>query len=376
MANNGTKNSNDSQFFITLDRADELHGKHTLFGRVVGDTIFNVLKIGELELGADELPLYPPKIKTIRIISNPYDDIIPRITAAEKRAQQLAREQAMKEREDAQRAKGGKKNVKLLSFGGDEMADDDDGPALPRKKAIVRPDLVENPDAVPIPAPAPARPAPPKAKDPPKKAPTAPQAESSSKSAVDLASIRTKHAQEQSAESKARQVEIEKMEADIRKIARRRAGSGSEDDEPAKKKAKGPSYLEQELSKYSKGRAASRKNAKRKDESDVLAALESFRGKLQTLAPEPTDQEQLEAREEGEAEPAGQGEEEAGLEVDDDLGWLGHALHFPKDNAEVGKAERDYEVIDPRMRSARAQEEAREKRRQQKASVGQAFRRR
>ncbi|KAG9079556.1 Peptidyl-prolyl isomerase cwc27 [Ceratobasidium sp. UAMH 11750] len=41
MANNGTKNSNDSQFFITLDRADELHGKHTVFGRTVRDTIYS-----------------------------------------------------------------------------------------------------------------------------------------------------------------------------------------------------------------------------------------------------------------------------------------------------------------------------------------------
>lgn len=61
MANNGKKNSNDSQFIITLgavksyfmhasrsihfwndvDRADELHGKHTLFGRCVGDTIYS-----------------------------------------------------------------------------------------------------------------------------------------------------------------------------------------------------------------------------------------------------------------------------------------------------------------------------------------------
>ena len=61
MANNGEKNSNDSQFFITLgesaficsaevvsprpssvlDRADELNGKHTLFGRVIGDTFFS-----------------------------------------------------------------------------------------------------------------------------------------------------------------------------------------------------------------------------------------------------------------------------------------------------------------------------------------------
>lgn len=40
-ANNGQKNSNDSQFFITLDRADELNGKHTLWGRCVGDTFFS-----------------------------------------------------------------------------------------------------------------------------------------------------------------------------------------------------------------------------------------------------------------------------------------------------------------------------------------------
>lgn len=33
MANTG-ENDNGSQFFITLDRADELTKKHTLFGRV------------------------------------------------------------------------------------------------------------------------------------------------------------------------------------------------------------------------------------------------------------------------------------------------------------------------------------------------------
>lgn len=33
MANSG-KNDNGSQFFITLDRADELDKKHTLFGKV------------------------------------------------------------------------------------------------------------------------------------------------------------------------------------------------------------------------------------------------------------------------------------------------------------------------------------------------------
>lgn len=53
--------------------------------------------------------LSPPKIKSVRIIDNPFDDIVPRITAEEKRAQQRARAEAMKEREDAERRKGAKK---------------------------------------------------------------------------------------------------------------------------------------------------------------------------------------------------------------------------------------------------------------------------
>ena len=51
----------------------------------------------------------PPKIKSIKIVDNPFDDIIPRITAAEKRAQQRAREVAQQEREEEQRKKGAKK---------------------------------------------------------------------------------------------------------------------------------------------------------------------------------------------------------------------------------------------------------------------------
>jgi len=41
-------------------------------------------------------------------LDNPFDDIVPRITAAEKRAQQLAKEQGIREREEAAR----KKNIR------------------------------------------------------------------------------------------------------------------------------------------------------------------------------------------------------------------------------------------------------------------------
>jgi peptidyl-prolyl cis-trans isomerase SDCCAG10 len=42
MANSSRKNTNTSQFFITLDRADELSNKHTLFGKVVGNTYYSI----------------------------------------------------------------------------------------------------------------------------------------------------------------------------------------------------------------------------------------------------------------------------------------------------------------------------------------------
>ena len=41
MANSSKRNTNASQFFFTLDRADELTGKHTMFGRVVGNTMYS-----------------------------------------------------------------------------------------------------------------------------------------------------------------------------------------------------------------------------------------------------------------------------------------------------------------------------------------------
>ncbi|OBZ66492.1 Peptidyl-prolyl isomerase CWC27 [Grifola frondosa] len=348
MANNGTKNSNDSQFFITLDR----------------DTIFNVMKIGSMEIDENERPLYPPKIKRIRIIDNPFDDIVPRITAEEKRAQQRAREKAQREREEEQKRRGAKKDVKLLSFGAEEGAEEE--PIAFKKKPIVRPDLVENPEQ-PVAIPALLSSTPKEKTSKPTQSAAEPKTEAKpSKEASEITKIREKHAQEQAAQSNARKTEIEKMEAEIRKLARR--GGEDSDEEPAKKKAK-KSYLEEEMAKYSKGRGLHKKgkDGKRKDEGDVLAALNSFRSKLKGTAldgePEAPEQEQGEAAEQ--KLPVG---EDPGMEVDNDTGFLSHALYFPKGNEEeVAKAERDYEVIDPRQRGARAKEEERERRRAMKA---------
>ncbi|KAF7983655.1 hypothetical protein HWV62_19537 [Athelia sp. TMB] len=371
MANNGSKDSNDSQFIITLDRADELHGKHTLFGRCMGDTVYNVIKIGEMEIDANERPVYPPKIKGIRIIDNPFDDIVPRITAEEKRIQQRAREEAQKEREEEQRRKGAKKNVKLLSFADDDDAVDEEEPVVFKKKAIVRPDLIDNPEQrSALPEMLAATPKVPQMiPEPPAKPQKESKKLSTPKDTVDITKIREQHRQEQESGSNSRKAEIEKIEADIRKISRRRNGGADSDDEPSKKKVK-KSYLEEELAKYSKGKGS--KKGKRKDEGDVLAALNSFRGKLQSSMPDGPDDAEMDdgGGEEGEKVPQA-GEEDPGIEVDDDRGFLTHALHFPKDDGEeTRKADREYEVIDPRERGAKAKEEERERKRLAKAKAG------
>jgi peptidyl-prolyl cis-trans isomerase SDCCAG10 len=162
------------------------------------------------------------------------------------------------------------------------------------------------------------------------------------------------------------------MEAEIRRLTKKQGG-GDSDDEPAKKKPK-KSYLEEELAKYSKGRGMYKKGkeGKRRDETDILAALDSFRGKLKNTAFGTTGEtatEEASGNGVGEEKEGGAvGEEISTMEVDNDTGFMGHALHFPKDDGEESaKAERDYEVIDPRQRGARAREEERERKRVQKA---------
>ena len=51
-ANENTPHSNGSQFFLTLGKADGLDRKHTIFGRVTGESIYNLANMNDLEVGA------------------------------------------------------------------------------------------------------------------------------------------------------------------------------------------------------------------------------------------------------------------------------------------------------------------------------------
>ncbi|NXQ20592.1 CWC27 protein, partial [Peucedramus taeniatus] len=108
MANAGP-HDNGSQFFFTLGRADELNNKHTIFGKVTGDTIYNMLRLAEVEVDKEERPLSPHKIRSSEVLFNPFDDIVPRPNRKLKKD---------KPEEETKKSKvKGTKNFSLLSFG-------------------------------------------------------------------------------------------------------------------------------------------------------------------------------------------------------------------------------------------------------------------
>ncbi|MCJ1374593.1 Peptidyl-prolyl isomerase cwc27 [Loxospora ochrophaea] len=115
MANSGRKDDNGSQFFLTLGDTQELIGRNTMFGRVAGDTIYNLMKMGEAELMGgvgNEKPMYPTQITGTEILVNPFEDMKKREV---KRKASLAEEK--KEAKKKSKKKAGKA---LLSFAGDE----------------------------------------------------------------------------------------------------------------------------------------------------------------------------------------------------------------------------------------------------------------
>jgi peptidyl-prolyl cis-trans isomerase SDCCAG10 len=111
MASSGP-NTNNSQFFVTLSNCEWLEGKHTIFGKVTGNSLYNLPRFNELEVDAKDRPLYPPQIKRTEILLDPFDDIVPREKAAP--APEPAKKPKKKE----------KKNLSLLSFGEEAAAEE------------------------------------------------------------------------------------------------------------------------------------------------------------------------------------------------------------------------------------------------------------
>ena len=114
-ANQNAPNTNGAQFFITLDRADHMDRKTTIFGKITGDTLYNLMRFNELETDDNDRPVDPPLVQRADVLQNPFEDIKPRVN----RDLKVASAAAEKARQDQERknARKGAKNFKLISFG-------------------------------------------------------------------------------------------------------------------------------------------------------------------------------------------------------------------------------------------------------------------
>ena len=132
MANENRPNTNQSQFFITLSPCEWLNRKHTIFGKITGNTIFNVLKLGEVEVGLNDRPIDTIRITSVEVLWNPFDDIIPRFVDPTECNLFFPRASIVKtnvistnQKRDSKKERKGAKDLKLLSFGDDESTEAD-----------------------------------------------------------------------------------------------------------------------------------------------------------------------------------------------------------------------------------------------------------
>ncbi|KAI1405562.1 cyclophilin-like protein [Hypoxylon fuscum] len=394
MANESKPDTNASQFFFTLDKAEELNNKNTVFGRIVGDTIYNLSRMGEAEIAeGSERPLYPIRITSVEILVNPFDDMKKREKVA-KRTQ----EATVTEKRKKAKPKAGKK---LLSFGDEEG--DDDAPVLKKAKFDSRivMDVDEEPTtttakppkssvkkgekavrtSIPVresrnDARSEAKPSPPP--PPPKSAPIPIHDEPESEPEPEVPKKKT--ALEQANE------EIAALKASMKRTIH------SEPVEEAKKTA-----LEQLIPENSTRGRKRRRGGEGTTTTQDLRLFQAFRSKLGQVGPE-KEQPDVPAGENDAEQGSGEQDEEAELcdlhfiancqscntwdkaeqEESDDEGWMSHSLSFVadklgKDLSYRKKAEEELVVIDPREKARTLKEEKRAQREAQAGNSGREW---
>lgn len=393
-ANEG-KDSNGSQFFLTLDATPELQGKHTMFGRIEGETIYNLMKMAEAEMAEDgsERPMYPTKVTGSEILVNPFEGMQARVREAPRTAAEDRKGKDVKKRK-----KPMGKNV--LSFGGDE-GEEEAAPVV--KKAKANPKLVstvvedtETLNNAPMPeAPQPKKKAERRRKSPSPEAEAEAEVQQPTKPAPAPAPRQDEsddddeddYSRAQKAKSASA---LEKTNAEIAAL---KASMKRTVDTAPKEREKPKSALEAMIPATS---TRGRKRGKATDEKGALDLFKAFKQKLEDL---PADEAKADAganevHARGETngtghnavEPTAADDEEADLcdlhfiancqscrawddekpdgeaeaDGDDDPGWMSHKLTFARDtlgkDLEWKKKMEEIEVIDPREKAREIEE--------------------
>ncbi|KAM6903074.1 spliceosome-associated protein CWC27 homolog [Xenentodon cancila] len=356
MANAGP-HDNGSQFFFTLGRADELNNKHTIFGKVTGDTVYNMLRLAEVECDHEERPLKPHKIRTAEVLHSPFDDVVPRGTKKSKKE---------KEKEEGKKSQSkATKNFSLLSFG--EEAEEDEemvaqvSQTLKGKSKSSHDLLKDDPRLSSVPA------VNKKQKKPGNSADSDDEAgddleddvnededyDSDKKEQMrELISNKLKKEkggekttepnEEERGKKSSRSEELRKearqLKKELQAIKQRREESSKPAADEVKEDEKKPTseaiaeYLEGRK-KYEDLRKQKRTKASNREEQ-TLALLNRFKSKLSSAITEDPEEDMEE------------------LAEDDDKGWMAHVLHFDEQTKKVKDAnmqdEDTFEIYDPR----------------------------
>ncbi|KAM4709014.1 spliceosome-associated protein CWC27 homolog [Discoglossus pictus] len=350
MANAGP-HDNGSQFFFTLGRADELNNKHTIFGKVTGDTVYNLLRLTEVDIGEDERPVNPHKIKTSEVLFNPFDDIIPRVNKKTKKEKQ--------EEESKKTKVKGTKNFNLLSFGEEAEEEEEEvnkvSETMKGKSKSSHDLLKDDPRLSSVPAIDSTKNSPQLSEDEEESDDESEDDEMDSdeknklkdrisnklkkessmkppiKSADDLHEKKTSRSEELRKEARQLKREL--------KAAKQKKEDDSKQPENPKEAEKrvADSALEEyikEKEKYEEIRKKSTKKGTSREEQ-TLALLDRFKSKLtQAISETPEDEAVSET------------------EVEDDKGWMSHVLQFDEKSRKVKDAtmqdEDTFEIYDPR----------------------------
>ncbi|XP_037340294.1 spliceosome-associated protein CWC27 homolog [Pungitius pungitius] len=358
MANAGP-HDNGSQFFFTLGRADELNNKHTIFGKVTGDTVYNMLRLADVECNNEERPLNPHKIKTAEVLHSPFDDIIPRETKKTKRE---------KDKEEGKKSQSrATKNFSLLSFG--EEAEEEEemvnqvSQTLRGKSKSSHDLLKDDPQLSSVPA----------VNKKKKKKTTGDSAEADDAADGDVEDDEEREEEDDDSDERERRREL--VSNKLKKY--READKASEEEQPEKKSSrsdelrkesrqlkkelqaikqrkeegpKPPAEEDQEadekppneaVAEYLEGRKKYEEQRKQKlkkgstREQQTLALLNQFKSKLSSAITEEAPEDAVEE-----------------LAEDDDKGWMGHVLQFDEQSRKVKDAaapdEDTFEIYDPR----------------------------
>ena len=391
MANEGL-DTNGSQFFLTLGETPELQGKNTLFGRVTGDTIYNVARMGEAEVEGDR-PVYPVKVTGVEVLVNPFKDMVARARIA---APLMTTKQPTK----TKKRKGGKQ---LLSFGGEDGELEEVTPLLKKTKFDTQIAMdIDGGNFVKVSAK--------KAERNSEKVIKKPVSNGSSRESSPAppkvlpnraAKLESRHLSS-SPEPQVQKVSslLDRTNAQIAELK----ASMKRDIQTAPIREKKKSTLEEMIPETSIRGRKRRQGGLATSSSDkqALDILKAFKSKLDAAPPEKEISNTTPPPEATNSAKAGGDDEEANLcdlhfiahcksckswdthaegadpEEDDDQGWMSHALSFKadklgKDLSYRKKAEDEMVVIDPREKARTLKEEKKAEREARSGGSGRAW---